>query len=235
MRFALLFITAGLLHAEQITKVVDIKYADITRISSLISQPNGAGFRIDPSGKLIVFQGDRLLVESMEEILKRIDVPSTNVELTFDLLGGSKIAGKVAELPQSLAGVSKEMKSLFGFQTVTLIDTISMRVQEGKDVEASGLLPAMTDDKSGPKANYQLRVRQIVVNGTKGNRQLRIGDVRFGGRIPMLDAKGNLQFTETGLNTGLDIKEGQHVVIGKVGLDSSSNPFFLVVSAKVVE
>ncbi len=51
----------------------------------------------------------------------------------------------------------------------------------------------------------------------------------------MFDAKGNLEFSVTGLNTGLDVKEGQHVVIGKVGLDPSSNPFFLVVSAKVVE
>ncbi len=176
MRFALLFITAGLLHAEEVTKVVDIKYADINRINFLIQQPKGAGMRVDPSGKLIVFQGDRLGVESMEEILKRIDVPSANVELTFDLLGGSKIAGKSSDLPQSLAGVAKEMKSLFGFQTVTLIDTISLRVQEGKDAEASGLLPAMTGDTAGPKASYQLRVRQIVVNGAKGSRQLRIGE-----------------------------------------------------------
>ena len=235
MRFALLFITAGLLHAEEITKVVDIRYADITRISSLIPVSNSVTMRIDPSGKFVVFRGEKLLVESMEEVLKRIDVAPVNVELVFELLAGSKLSGKTVEVPQALSGVVKEMKALFGFQTVSLIDMIDLRVQEGRDADSSGLLSSMMDDKSGPKATYQLHVRQVVANGSKGSRQIRIGEVRFGGKIPMIDAKGNFQLYENSIHTGLDIKEGQRVVVGKVGLDPSSNPFFLVVSAKVVE
>lgn len=235
MRFALLFITAGLLHAEEITKVVDIRYADITRISSLIPVSNSVTMRIDPSGKFVVFRGEKLLVESMEEVLKRIDVAPVNVELVFELLAGSKLSGKTVEVPQALSGVVKEMKALFGFQTVSLIDMIDLRVQEGRDADSSGLLSSMMDDKSGPKAVYQLHVRQVVANGSKGSRQIRIGEVRFGGKIPMIDAKGNFQLYENSIHTGLDIKEGQRVVVGKVGLDPSSNPFFLVVSAKVVE
>ena len=235
MRFALLFITAGLLHAEEITKVVDIRYADITRISSLIPVSNSVTMRIDPSGKFVVFRGEKLLVESMEEVLKRIDVAPVNVELVFELLAGSKLSGKTVEVPQALNGVVKEMKALFGFQTVSLIDMIDLRVQEGRDADSSGLLSSMMDDKSGPKAVYQLHVRQVVANGSKGSRQIRIGEVRFGGKIPMIDAKGNFQLYENSIHTGLDIKEGQRVVVGKVGLDPSSNPFFLVVSAKVVE
>ena len=235
MRFALLFITAGLLHAEEITKVVDIRYADITRISSLIPVSNSVTMRIDPSGKFVVFRGEKLLVESMEEVLKRIDVAPVNVELVFELLAGSNLSGKTVEVPQALSGVVKEMKALFGFQTVSLIDMIDLRVQEGRDADSSGLLSSMMDDKSGPKAVYQLHVRQVVANGSKGSRQIRIGEVRFGGKIPMIDAKGNFQLYENSIHTGLDIKEGQRVVVGKVGLDPSSNPFFLVVSAKVVE
>ena len=235
MRFALLFITAGLLHAEEITKVVDIRYADITRISSLIPVSNSVTMRIDPSGKFVVFRGEKLLVESMEEVLKRIDVAPVNVELVFELLAGSKLSGKTVEVPQALSGVVKEMKALFGFQTVSLIDMIDLRVQEGRDADSSGLLSSMMEDKSGPKATYQLHVRQVVANGSKGSRQIRIGEVRFGGKIPMIDAKGNFQLYENSIHTGLDIKEGQRVVVGKVGLDPSSNPFFLVVSAKVVE
>ena len=235
MRFALLFITAGLLHAEEITKVVDIRYADITRISSLIPVSNSVTMRIDPSGKFVVFRGEKLLVESMEEVLKRIDVAPVNVELVFELLAGSKLSGKTVEVPQALNGVVKEMKALFGFQTVSLIDTIDLRVQEGREADSSGLLTSMMEDKSGPKATYQLHVRQVVANGSKGSRQIRIGEVRFGGKIPMIDAKGNFQLYENSIHTGLDIKEGQRVVVGKVGLDPSSNPFFLVVSAKVVE
>lgn len=237
MRFALLFITAGLLPAEEITKVVDIKYADMRRIQSLIREPKGAAMRIDPSGKLIVFQGDRLLVESMEEILKRIDVPSVNVELTFELLLGSKVGGKASELPQSLAGVVKEMKGLFGFKVVNLVDTIILRTQEGKESDAAGYLQTVyaADESKGGKAFYDLRVRRTVVNGSKGDRLLRIDDLHFGGRFPISNNNGEMKFTTTGINTGLDIREGQRIVVGKVDLDQSSNPFFLVVSAKVIE
>jgi hypothetical protein len=235
MKLALLLTAASLLHAEEVTKVVDIKYADVGRIQSLIPSHSAVNMRVDPSGKLVVFRGERVAVEGMEEILKRIDVAPSNVELVFHLLSGSKATGKPNDLPPSLAGVVKEMKSLFGFQTVTLIDTIALRVQEGRDSEANGLLPTTMEDKTGPKANYNLSVKQVVVSGPKGSRQLRIGGVRFSGRIPMTDARGNTQFADNGLSTGLDLKEGQHIVIGKVGLDSSSNPFFLVVSAKVVD
>ena len=235
MRFALLFITAGLLHAEEITKVVDIKYADIARISSLIQQPKGAGMRIDPSGKLVVFQGDRLGVESMEEVLKKIDVPPANVELTFQLLTGSKAIGKPADLPPALNAVAKEMKNIFGFQTVTLIDAITVRTQEGKDADANGLLPFV--DKDSPKASYQVRTKQVVVNGLKGNRLIRLGDLRFGATFHMNMGGANNQILPylSSINTGLDMKEGQYIVVGRVGSDPASNPFFLVVSAKVVE
>ena len=235
MRFALLFITASLLHAEEITKVVDIKYTDKARIDSLIPGSNSVITRIDPSGKFVVFRGEKLLVESMEEVLKRIDVAPVNVELVFELLAGSKLSGKTGDVPQALNGVVKEMKALFGFQTVSLIDTIDLRVQEGRDADSNGLLFSMMDDKSGPKATYSLLVRQVVANGSKGGRQIRIGEIRFSGKIPMINAKGNFQFYDNGIHTGLDIKEGQRVVVGKVGLDPSSNPFFLVVSAKVIE
>ena len=58
--------------------------------------------------------------------------------------------------------------------------------------------------------------------------------MRFGARIPFGTAP-NFQFTESGFNADLDVREGQKVVVGKTGIGSSTEALILVVMAKVVE
>ena len=139
MRFALLFITAGLLHADEITKVVDIKYADITRISSLIPVSNSVTMRIDPSGKFVVFRGEKLLVESMEEVLKRIDVAPVNVELVFELLAGSKLSAKTADIPQALA--------ILGLRAATNLIT-ALLLRQAFPASSGALMQRFWDDST---------------------------------------------------------------------------------------
>ena len=114
---------------------------------------------------------------------------------------------------------------------MTLVDTLFLRGKEGKPSDASGLLPSL-----GDKATYNIRINQLTVDGEKGNRQVRIADLRFLAKVPQVaDKNGGYAFAESGLNTSLDIKEGQRVVVGKAGLDTSANPIFLVVSCKVID
>ena len=87
-------------------------------------------------------------------------------------------------------------------------------------------------------SSYSINIGQAGANGPKGSRSVRIADLRFNAKIPFSSSSGHIsqfQFSEMGIQTGLDLKEGQRVVVGKVGMDSGSNPFFLVVSCKVVE
>ena len=237
MRLILLVLMAGTVLAQDVTKVVEIHYSDRSRLENLIPLSKSVVTRFDPAGKFVVFQGDAKIVESLEEVLKKIDVPPLNIEFTLELISGSKNPGKASDIPAGLNGVAKEMKNLFGFQALTLIDTVTMRTQEGKDTFANGPFPSPNTEPNAPKGNYSIEVKQSAANGTKGSRLVRIGSLRFNGKIPILTGSGGTQyqFNEMGISTGLDVKEGQRVVVGKVGMDSSSNPFFLVVSCKVVE
>ena len=122
------------------------------------------------------------------------------------------------------------MKAILGYANVTLVDTLFIRGKQGRFSDASGPLPS-----PGDKAIYNLKVQQMTVDGEKGNRQVRIADLRCGAKVPMLDKNGGFQYVDTGLTTSLDVREGQRVVVGKAGLDTSSNPIFLVVSCKIAE
>ncbi len=237
MRFVFFLLMASFALAEQVTKVVDI-HNDKDRLVNLV-QSRSVNIKFDQQSKFVMLQGERGEVEAIEELLKKIDLPPLNLEFTFELISGSKSAGKSTDLPVALGGVAKEMKSLFGFQSVTLIDTTTIRMQDGKDSYANGVLPSvLTADANPPKAAYSINIRQAGSNGTKGSRLVRIAELRFNAKIPFSSSFGaNTQFlfSEMGIQTGLDMKEGQRVVVGKVGMDSGSNPFFLVVSCKVVE
>ena len=237
MRLVLFILMAGLAMAEQVTKVVDI-HNNKDRLVNLV-QSRSVNIKFDQQSKFVVLQGEKEEVEAIEEVLKKIDLPLLNLEFTFELISGSKSAGKPTDVPVALGGVAKEMKSLFGFQSVTLIDTTTIRMQDGKDSSANGTFPSLlAADANPPKGIYSININQAGWNGTKGSRLVSIAQLRFNAKIPFSSSfGGNTQYTfsEMGIQTGLDVKEGQRVVVGKVGMDSGSNPFFLVVSCKVVE
>jgi hypothetical protein len=77
---------------------------------------------------------------------------------------------------------------------------------------------------------YQLRFREVLVEGETGSRFLRLSGLKFGGRIA-----AGANYVETGFNTDVDMKDGQKIVIGKSSLDTSGTPYFVVVTGKVVE
>jgi hypothetical protein len=82
----------------------------------------------------------------------------------------------------------------------------------------------------GNPSYYQLRFGEVLVEGEPGARFLRLGHLKFGGKIAI-----GQNYVETGFNTDVDLRDGQKIVIGKSSLDTSGTPFFIVVTGKVVE
>ena len=52
--------------------------------------------------------------------------------------------------------------------------------------------------------------------------------------IPIASGQG-FQYLDTGLNTDVDIREGQKVVVGKANMDGSDRASIVILTAKVVE
>ena len=50
-----------------------------------------------------------------------------------------------------------------------------------------------------------------------------------------MQTQAGVQFIETGINTDVDIGEGQKVVVGKANMDGSDRASIVVLTAKVVE
>ncbi|PYV91061.1 MAG: hypothetical protein DMG05_08330 [Acidobacteria bacterium] len=68
---------------------------------------------------------------------------------------------------------------------------------------------------------------------------IRIDNLRLRVDVPVKRATpsgpAEISGVDTGINTNIDVREGQKVVVGKATIDGSNNALFLVLTAKVID
>jgi len=84
-------------------------------------------------------------------------------------------------------------------------------------------------------ASYSIEVKNLAVSGAEKGASIRLDGLRFNMRLPVIMPGGGTHYSESGISTDIDIREGQKVVVGKSSIDSGSQSIFLVVTAKVVD
>ena len=175
------------------------------------------------------------LVAAMEEAIKKLDVPvppAKNIELTFHMLLASPQGESPAIAPE-LAGVVQQLRNVFGLKSVRVLETAVLRGREGNGGETNGVMSPPT--KVDAPASYGLRYSRMYVSAGEKGPNIRINELRFWAKMPIANAAGGIQFMEAGMNTDVDIREGQKVVVGKTSIDTAAQSIFLVVTAKVVD
>jgi hypothetical protein len=107
-----------------------------------------------------------------------------------------------------------------------------VRCRSGREGEANGMAPSNPEDVG--KTLYQLRFRSVTLIPDSAGKRIRIDGLRLGAKIPVRTGS-NMTYIDTGINTDLDVREGQKVVVGKATVDSSNNALFLVLTARIVD
>jgi len=231
MKLLLLVLMSVTLWGQSSAKVIMLKYLNVD-VALLIGFAFGDGKVLvnrDPKGQMIVVSGPPELLTAIETAIQKADVPdkpALNVELTFYVLVAGDASAATA-LPEEVAGVAKQAKTLFGHPTLRLLDSIQVRTRDGKGGEASGMMGKM---QGTLPSQYQLRFAEVSLQGAEKARTVRLNALKFGTKIAI-----GAQYWDTGINTDVDFREGQKIVIGKSSLDSSGTPFFVVVTGKVVD
>lgn len=224
-----------------VLRVFQIKNADVNRLARMVDV-FGARVRPDPSLKVISVSGTEEQVKAIEDAIQRYDVPpppQKNVDLTFHLVQALP-AAVPDRLPADLEPVIKQLRTAFTFQGYRLADTIQVRTRDEDGFDASsaanfsGLFP------NAPTTSSQLRAQRVTVITTGAVPVLRIDNLKLSVRVPQCTSKNNAgecaqwNFMDNGVNTSVDVREGQKVVIGKTALGADS-AVIIVVTAKVVD
>jgi hypothetical protein len=232
----ILFAAVACLRAEDaVTRVFQFKYADARALQRVLS-PYGR-VEADPMLKaLTITVRDNNVLSEVEQIVKRFDVPPPpvpNIDVTIYLMSalGTPSSGAV---PAELEPVVKQLKNTFSYKGYQLIDTEVIRVRAGQGGDVSGVVDG-APSVDGNKTISRVGFRSASVSTDEKGRAIRIDGLKVGLRIPIAAGEKKYQYIETGLNTDVDVREGQKVVVGKANMDGSDRASIVVLTAKVVE
>jgi hypothetical protein len=232
----ILFAAVACLRAEDaVTRVFQFKYADARALQRVLS-PYGR-VEADPMLKaLTITVRDNNVLSEVEQVVKRFDVPPPpvpNIDVTIYLMSalGTPSSGAV---PAELEPVVKQLKNTFSYKGYQLIDTEVMRVRAGQGGDVSGVVDG-APSVDGNKTISRVGFRSASVSTDEKGRAIRIDGLKIGLRIPIAAGEKKYQYIDTGLNTDVDVREGQKVVVGKANMDGSDRASIVVLTAKVVE
>ena len=156
-----------------------------------------------------------------------------NVEVTIYLM--SAVGQPVTTaMPPELESVVKQLKGMFSYKGYELIDTQLLRVRNGRGAEASGVVGAAV---SGPyKIISQVKFNAADLSIDEKGRAIHIRGLKVGLKVPVPTGSGGAyNYLDTGINTDVDVREGQKIVVGKANMDGSDRASIVVLTAKVVD
>jgi hypothetical protein len=224
--------------APQGTKVIILKYADPNRVANLL-QILGCCIRADSDLHALVVSTSPTGMAAIEDAVKRLDVPesaSQDFELTaFYVVGGpdeNPAAGAppLPAVPKDLDSVIAQLKSTFPFKAYHLLDTLVLRTRAGRGASTSGTPSLRGCESTACVSEFRIGSASLGPDGTT----IRIDNLHAGIKRLLPAASGLTQSNSVtlGIDTEVDIKEGQKVVVGRVGMQDNQ-ALFLVLTAKV--
>ena len=117
-----LLCAAALFGQEPVSRVVPIKHfqPDFAAPVLDILSSGKVKWRTDNQLKNIALHGPAELVDAMEAAIKKMDVPTRNIELTFHMLLASP-QGDSGAIPPHLAGVVQQLRTVFGSKAIRVV------------------------------------------------------------------------------------------------------------------
>ena len=186
-------------------------------------------------GNTVVVRGNDQVISIIESAIKELDQEREatppparlNVELTIDLLLGSRAADAGGDIPEELASTVEQLRAVFPYKSYKLVDSELQRGADGMKMVATSLV-GNPNDPTGDSLISLDMILTPYIQGDEFPRQVTL-DVNFGARVP----KGNSS-ERMAIQTRIDVREGQHTVVGKTGI-GADDAFILVITARVIE
>jgi hypothetical protein len=219
--------------AALITRTVEVKYADLYQIVSTlnpIAKANGTIITADSRAKVLLLTGSPERIAEMESLVRRLDTAPVNaksIELTVYLLLASSSSGAAQAIPQQLGPTLKQLSSIFNYHYYQVLDTIFMRNRVLDRGSTSGFLALPGSDTKSPtslmsgKYNFSYS-HSYLTHDEKGD-------------LIHLDNVSLQVGQNSGISTGIDLRPGQMVVVGKTSFETGNGALIAVITAAVVD
>jgi hypothetical protein len=223
---------------EQVTQIFKLQYADVRKVSQILFVFGGRT-QSDQDLGVVAWTGPRSQLPAIEAAIRNLDVapvPETNVELTVYFLMATKEGPPSTSVPADLDGVAVQLQDVFGYTTVRLIEVTAIRVRNGSPGKLNGVLPQrLADDR---EARYEFAFARLHVTEDSSGRSIRLDGLNAGVQAPhtvVVDGQASTRYMQTGIQTDIDLREGQKAVIGKTSIEGGAETVFVVVTGTIIE
>lgn len=232
------------------TRIVPLEFAnprDLTDVLTLFQ------VQVIPNEepKALVVSGPENAVQLAMDAILQLDMPPPplkNIEVIVYLIvagRGDSLPSGLEPLREQLDPVTTQLSQVFGFERFGLVDTILLRGRDGGSVEASGIMPQLSDTSEsggGAPSNYQVHVRELTVQSAQDTAaRISLNGFMFGTDITLAvggskqeGVPQRIERRNMGISADLDVQEGQMAVVGKANLSADGDVVFVVVTAQVV-
>ena len=224
--------------APQEQRLFLLKYADPNSVSQLL-QAFHVNLQSNMQMRALTVSASKETMAAIEDAIKRLDVPSAapmNVELTvYMLVGhGTDASAGGSPAPKELEGVITQLKNTFAFKGYSLMDTLQLRTATGMQAgtSSSGGEVQIPGGPTQPvKTTFDIRGATISGDGST----IHIEHLQANSKVPVSTGQASqFMYQDLGLNTNIDVKEGQKVVIGRLSI-SKDQALFLVLTVKILQ
>jgi hypothetical protein len=231
---------------DTVTKVIRVHNARPEKLAEMVSG-GPAIIHANDALKAIVVRGRPADVATLEQTIRELDTASTtrasrNVELMVYLVSGSSAmppSSTPAEKLTALAPVVKQLRAIFPYNDYQLLSTMLLRSGEGSTSFSNGLLKPFQNAPGGIAPSvYSIRYNSATVSSDEANPTIHLREFRFDTRIAIVTGTApstQFQTFSIGIETDVDLREGQKVVVGKANIESTDSAVFVILSAKLVQ
>ncbi len=216
-----------------------LKYADPNQLTNLL-QVFGANVRQNTEMHALAIEASPEAMTAIEDAIKKLDVPSAlpkNIEMTiFLLVATDSTTPPGSAIPKDLDSVATQLKNTFPFKSYGLLDVLTFRTRTGQSVSTTSSGGSFPIGSRQVSVTSSVRIASISVESDGST--VRIDKMNDNLRVPVSTGSGGLtdtqfNYQDLGIQTDLDIKEGQKVVVGRLGI-GHDQALFLVMMAKVL-
>ncbi|MDQ2898983.1 MAG: hypothetical protein M3Y07_04185, partial [Acidobacteriota bacterium] len=120
---------------------------------------------------------------------------------------------------------------ILNYQDYRLLETAVTRARDGGHAVLNGFIPTQFD---GLPIMYFLSLGPIALAPEAKERSVRINNFKMKFKVPYHTSGEGFNYRDADMNTDLDVREGQKVVVGKSNINGSNDAMILVVTAKLV-
>ena len=210
-----------------VEKLFVLKYADPGPVMNLVRALGGSGTE-NTQMRAIAVTAEKGAMVVIEEAVKQLDAPAAapkNIELTVYLIVGTDAeSGVGSAVPKELESVVAQLKGAFPFKNYRQVDQIGLQTRTGERVGTDSDGGTVDGPGGGTvRTSFSTDAVGLAQDGST----VRLNRMQVSIHWPAIDH--NLA-----VNASVDVKEGQKVVVGRIGV-AHDQALFVVLTAHVVQ